>query len=281
MKSRLNTIQNPQSKIQNGMVIALLLLNYIGYPVVAVAQSNNSVNSSLHFTPPAPPSGDAPTGRPRGGASRGNCPEVNIPLTALVPFIVTEAKKNITNVWGLTVDERPTFWFYYPYAKGCVSQIEFKLQDNEENDMYHSAIALPEKPGVIAVPLPGTAPALAVGKNYRWFFKIYYRSVLPEPPQFVEGTIQRVNPNPTLSNQLKTATPQQQVALYAANGIWFNTLTTLAELRLKSPQDTKLADDWKSLLQSVGLGDVAAAPLIKREDGREKKEDGIKKMEEI
>jgi hypothetical protein len=268
MKSCLNTIQNPQSKIPNGMVIALLLLNYIGYPVVAVAQSNNPVNSSLQFTPPPPPSGDAPTGRPRGGASRGNCPEVKISLTALVPSVVAQAKKNITNVWGLTVDEHPTFWFYYPYDKGCISQIEFSLQDNEENDVYRSAIALPEKPGVIAVLLPATAPALAVGKNYRWFFKIYYRTALPEPPQFVNGTIQRVNPNPTLSNQLKTATPQQQLGLYANNGIWFNALTTLAELRLKSPQDTQLADDWKSLLQSVGLGDVAAEPLIKREDGR-------------
>jgi len=248
------------------LTFALLLFNYIGYPVVVVAQSNNPANSLLRFTqpPPPPPDGDAPTGRPRGGASRGQCPDVKIPLTALVPVTEAGAKKNITQVWGLTVDERPTFWFYYPYPNGSVSEVEFSLQDSQQNDVYRSAIAPPPTPGVIGVRLPASAPALAVDKSYRWYFKIYCEA-RPAPPVFVNGVIQRVNPNPTLSQQLKTATPQQQVGLYAANGIWFNALTTLAELRLSKPQDPKLTADWTSLLQSVGLGDVAAQPLVKIE----------------
>ncbi|WP_254721629.1 DUF928 domain-containing protein [Kovacikia minuta] len=132
---------------------------------------------SLQFQMPSPPSRGIPPGRTRGGASRGVCPEVQTPLTALTPStpqITTPEQKGIpTQVWGYTTAAHPTFWFYLPYNKSFAGIAEFVLQDENENNIYRSTIALPAKAGVISVPLPKSAPALEVGKPYRWFLSIY------------------------------------------------------------------------------------------------------------
>jgi hypothetical protein len=54
----------------------------------------------------------------------------------------------------------------------------------------------------------------------------------------------------------------QQVAIYASNGIWYEALTTLAQLRQNSPQDATLQQEWQDLLIFVGLNDIAAKPLL-------------------
>jgi hypothetical protein len=38
--------------------------------------------------------------------------------------------------------------------------------------------------------------------------------------------------------------------------------TTLGELRRAKPQDTTLAADWKDLLESVGLEDIATEAML-------------------
>jgi hypothetical protein len=94
---------------------------------------------------------------------------------------------------------------------------------------------------------------------YKWYFII---DCDPDAPPVVEGWVQRVAPNPTLASQLQKATPQQRVALYAANGIWHDALTNLAELRSANPGDDTFSNDWASLLQSVGLEAIATEPIV-------------------
>lgn len=209
--------------------------------------------------PPLPP-GQPPGGRRYGGARRGTCPVGNPALTALVPL--TEQPTSIMNVWGLTTVERPTFWFYTPYAKGSSYPADFVLLDEESNPIYRQDIVLPSEPGVISVSLPTTAPSLSVGKQYRWFFNVYCENQKQQAPIYVEGVIQRVNLKPAIAHQLQQAQPRQQVAIYASNGIWYEALTTLAQLRQNSPQDATLQQEWQDLLIFVGLNDIAAKPLL-------------------
>ena len=49
---------------------------------------------------------------------------------------------------------------------------------------------------------------------------------------------------------------------YAANGIWYETLATLADLRRQSPDDAKLTAQWMQLLQSQKLDPIANQPLV-------------------
>ncbi|MBH8565580.1 DUF928 domain-containing protein [Nostoc sp. CENA67] len=222
---------------------------------------------------PQPESGN-PGGRVRGGAKRSlcelqSCPSVNPQLTALVPF--TEKAESVTNVWGLTTEANPTFWFYVPYTKDaankdCASTTEFVLQKDEDSSPtykeYKEAIALPAQPGVISISLPANAPSLEIGKQYRWFLTINCNSDQPSNPTYVEGVIKRVNLKPEIAQQLKRATPLQQFTIYAQNGIWYNALSTLAKLRQQYPQDAVLKAEWKNLLSSIRLDDVAEEPIL-------------------
>ena len=212
------------------------------------------------FNQPAIPPGPPPGGRVRGGAKRGNFPPTKHDLTALVPF--TKESNSVINVWGQTTLEHPSWFFYVPYTKDSRYVVEFVLQDQDSNEVYQKAIALPDKPGVIRVSLPTTAPALALDKQYRWFFTISSDREKNSPPTFVEGVIQRVQLSPAVVKELQTTELLKRYAIYAQNGIWYEALTILAQLHQKNPKDVALQTEWQNLLGSIHLDDIAAEPIF-------------------
>lgn len=213
--------------------------------------TNNASNKTSFAQPPLPSSERRPGGRVRGGARRGSCPSVEPQLTALVPF--TQDGPTVTNVWGLTTQPHPTFLFYVPYSQDSAYPAEFVLQDQDANIIYQKAIALPKKPEIISVSLPPDIASLAVNKQYRWFFTIECDLQKPSPPIYVEGVVQRVQLKPTITRQLATASPSQQFAIYAENGIWFEAANILFQLHQKNPQDTEIKTQWQNLLTSIGF----------------------------
>ncbi|AFY34973.1 DUF928 domain-containing protein [Calothrix sp. PCC 7507] len=213
--------------------------------------------------PPPPPDEPPPGGRVRGGAKRGSCPADTVKLTALVPF--TQPAPSETNVWGLTTAQHPTLWFYVPISQNSAHPSEFVLQDQDSNPIYQQDITLPNQPGVIGITLPTNAPSLALNQRYRWFFTIYCDREKQLPPMYVEGVIKRVNLNQAAAEQLRTAQPLQQFAIYAKNGIWHEALTTLATLRQKDPQNAALQSQWQDFLTRAGFGEEAKQPIISRE----------------
>jgi hypothetical protein len=86
-------------------------------------------------------------------------------------------------------------------------------------------------------------------------------TIRPDNPT-VEGRIQRIAPNPALSSQLKSLSAVERAALYGKNGIWYDTLTSLAQQRRSQPKDSTLAATWEKLLKSVGLEAIATKPLL-------------------
>ncbi|BCL34552.1 DUF928 domain-containing protein [Nostoc sp. MS1] len=237
-------------------------------PNVSAAKPNNTNNLPLitptkktHFAQvPLPSSERRPGGRVRGGAKRGSCPSVEPQLTALVPF--TQTAPTVTDVWGFTTQAHPTLLFYVPYSKDSGYPMEFVLQDQDANIIYQKAIALPEKPGIISVSLPTDAAALALDKQYRWFFTVECDPQKSSPPIYVEGVIQRVQLKPATIKQLETSSPLQKVDIYTENGIWFDSAEILFQLRQQNPQDATLAEKWRSLLTSIKLDDIIPKPLV-------------------
>lgn len=228
--------------------------------------------SRLRFSPPPPPPDRGAAGDRGGAASRG-CGIGNQSVIALVPLYketfnqVQTEPVSVTKVWGLTNEEYPTFSFFVPYQKSLIDSIEFVVKDESgksSQTLYRTIVTIPEAPGIISIPLSANTPPLQVGKMYHWFFKIKVICNPQQPPEreYVEGWVQRVNPNPQLVDSLKQATPQQRANLYAENGIWYDALTTLAKLRLSKPEDPTLTMEWMNLLQSVDLENLAKQPLI-------------------
>ncbi|MCC5640521.1 DUF928 domain-containing protein [Nostoc sp. CHAB 5844] len=247
-----------------------LTLGYAGFlasqtlalatPVPMASHNMKTISQQVNFNPPKPPADPPPGGRPWGGAKRGSCPQVKQDLTALVPF--TQEPHSVTNVWALTTSAHPTFWFYVPYSQKANLPAKFVLQDQQSNEVYQQAIALPANPGIISVSLPANAPTLAVNQQYRWFLTFACEKQEQSPPVYVEGVVKRVSLRPEITKELQTATPLQQFAIYAQNGIWHEALTTLAKLRQEHPQDTALKTQWQDLLLSIRLGNVAAEPIL-------------------
>lgn len=217
------------------------------------------------FEPPQPPDAGAPFGRPRGGASRGLCPNVPIPLTALVPSTPLTTDTSTTTqeatVWALTLEAHPTLWFYVPYDLSSETPAEFTLLSADRSVVYRTMLtATGNTAGIVKVTLPPTAPALQPGSMYQWIFSVYCDA---DDPIFTRGWIQRTEATPSLTAALgQVRSPSETASVYAANGIWHDALTTLAEQRLTTPTSPDLNANWYSLLESAHLEAVADAPLV-------------------
>ncbi len=245
-------------------LVSLLVPSLTSNTAVGQANSLPMNLAAIQFEPPPIPSRGAP-GTRGTGASRGDCVRSNIPLTALIPSFNHSHQDQ--DVWGLTTQEHPTLWIYVPFARTC-STIEFVLRDETDKLLYQIPITAPKKPGIIKVQLPSSAPALKPNQMYHWLLQVKVKPKqtddLEEEGELfaVDGWIQRISPSAKLSQKLKQATNKQQARLYAENGIWFDALTTLAELHLKNSQDTAITQDWKSLLKSVGLENFAVEVIV-------------------
>lgn len=222
----------------------------------ALRQASDMSSGDLRrvaFDPPPPPDQGAP-GHREGTAGRcDNCPPVYPPLTALVPAYKTSDQ--VQSVLGYTLVEHPTFWFYIPQRITSDNLPVFLLQDENGLEIYKTTLQTTVSlPGVVSLHLPDRVASLEVGKRYHWIFIV--------EGAFVDGWVERSAPNPKLMTQLKAATPRERVALYAANGIWYEALTTLASLRQQQPKDTTLFADWAALLQATALNDITPKPIV-------------------
>jgi hypothetical protein len=188
---------------------------------------------------------------------RGGCIADQMPLKPLMPA---------NQPLALTVSEYPSFFVYLP--ANTAQSVEFVLQDENQLEIYKTQFKVTGKAGVIWISLPANAtlPALEIGKNYQWSFMLICdeadRSISP----FVTGVVQRIEPSAALKTQLAAAKGRQTVQVYAANGIWYDALKTLAELRLINPDNPQLISDWQIFLKSAGLEDLAEATLSQQSE---------------
>jgi len=223
-------------------------------PSPALAQS--TVSPSLVqrvmnlFNPPRNRNSGAAAGRQFAGAGRDLCPPTSTPLTALVPN---------TNL-GLTLDANPTLWFYIPYAAPQGYETEFVLIDAEENDVYKQTFALPEEPGVISIPVSEQV-ALEAEASYRWVISITCNPENRSGDATVNGWIQRIDQE-DLESQIAAATLEDKMLLYSENDLWYEILTTLAQLRRNQFNDTEIEAAWREFLIAAGFNEaVASAPV--------------------
>jgi len=253
------------------------------------AQSTSPKHSKYHFNGQLPQSqgkqadaGRPEDGKPRGGGVRGGCPQVNKPITALVPTssdrstsgasqsLRATTKTTSTSTIGLTTAKHPTFWLYVPYSFQSPRRIEFSLKDENGKQIYHTSFLESKiSPGIVGFELPSAAPSLEVNKVYHWQFSM---SCNPENADVVEdfgvegaaveAWIHRIKPNSSLTEQLNRATPEERVALYTKAGIWFEAVTTLAQLRRQNPNNVKLREEWVQLLKDVDLDAIADEPIV-------------------
>ncbi len=187
-----------------------------------------------------------------GGGTRGEC-YFNKPLVAIVP------ESNLV----LTKSAYPKFFFYVP-PTATPKQIEFVLQDEENNEIYQTMFATNGSTGVINISLPdgGSVPPLALEKEYRWQLVMICDPEKREHDIGVNGWVKRIALDPVIAKKLEKAQPTEKINMYVSSGLWQDALFNLAQLRYKQPDNLKFSSDWSHLLRSLGLDAIAQEPLV-------------------
>jgi len=234
-----------------------------------------NVQSVSSFTlPESPQDPGAPTGRREGGSSRGdriyalcqnlqqvaqkNCATSR--LTALVP--VTSNNK----IWGLTASAHPEFLFYLSKFRTPEQPpttqlpIEFVLQDEQDRYVFKTQFMMSlSEGGFIRIPIPEGSPPLQMGKRYTWTLLTHFS---PGETNYVHGRIYRKALSPQIQQRLNVVSPSQRLDIYLKEGLWFDALSTLVDLKQDAPQDQALGAKWSTLLQDINLKELVKEPVL-------------------
>ncbi|MEB3339040.1 MAG: DUF928 domain-containing protein [Leptolyngbyaceae bacterium] len=209
--------------------------------------------SLAKFTPPA---GRGLPGRREGAGTRGPCIKSSSPgktVIALVP------ETNLVS----TYSEHPTFFWYLPANNA--NKVEFVLADKDDTELYKATLSITGEPGVISISLPrsATLSPLSVNELYKWKFALICSEGDPSANVRTNGWVQREKLSDDLRKKLEQATPLDRLAIYTSEGIWQESIRTLADLRRANPKDTNIEAAWMKLLQEVGLHNLAKEPILK------------------
>ncbi len=187
-----------------------------------------------------------------GGATRGGaCLKGTQRFTALLP----------QSQIGLTLSGHPTFFWYVPQSPATTAQF-LLMNRNDSQVVYETTLTLPTKAGIVSFKLPDTVQPLEVGQRYHWFLTINCNTIDRNGNPNADGWVERAAPNAGLSEKIQQTAERDLPTLYADQGIWYEALTSLAQLRQANPSDSSLTANWEKFLKSAGLGTFATEPLV-------------------
>lgn len=162
-----------------------------------------------------------------------------------------------------TMNARPTLLVYIPSTRAKAIEVTLYVQENRrEKGVYQTMSKLPPSPGIMRITLPPEAPALEVGRDYKWSVALACQTRRPAPSDpFTERLIRRIEPGAELVSKLKQTTGLGRAALYGEAGFWYEMVAELADLRQAKPEDGAISSNWLNLLQTAGFGELAEVPL--------------------
>ncbi|MEQ8464236.1 DUF928 domain-containing protein [Coleofasciculus sp. E1-EBD-02] len=196
------------------------------------------------------------TRRLSGGMAR--CAgKAQVNLTPLLPQLPTPDKIPVE----LTVEANPTFLVYVGESKFPVKEAQFTLLNGKgDRVIYEKAISLQDKvPGFVRISLPETTQIdseqdlLEVDQTYNWYFTIPYDPNDGSLDPTIQGVVKRIAKEESLVQELAKTPEMNHPKVYADYGIWTETVSSLAQLRERYPDNPQLEADWIDLLESVGL----------------------------
>ena len=225
-------------------------------PTDDASEPQNSIKQ-IFFKPPDDE--EPPPTRGAGSRNDRHCPQdaptnsgdsVAIPvgLTALVP----------NNQEGLTWAEHPTVWIYLPETSARQMVLSIRAEGSQPH--FQQFISITGDPGVVGISLDESAPILEVERAYQWAVVLVCGDRPNPNDPFVTAWVRRVTPSESFKPQHSAL---EQAALLGEQGIWYDTLTALAEMRRSQPLNPRLTEIWADFLAqpTVGLGAIANEPV--------------------
>lgn len=179
-----------------------------------------------------------------GGGSRGIENGLS-PISALVPDHI-----------GLTIYEQPSLYWYL--SEPISGRIEFTLIDDQPIEpLLKTNLSTKIKPGVQLINLSDYGVRLSPDKQYQWFVALLPDLDHSSKDIIVGGLIERITTPEALPAKLDQVDKIETFRIYAAAGLWYDALSAISDLIDATPNDTFLRKQRASLLEQVGLGELA------------------------
>jgi hypothetical protein len=208
----------------------------------AVAPAKPAANAMMPVY--NPPKRGMPGGR-LGGGTRGVGQHVTM-LSVLAP-----------DHTGLTTQEQPILYWYL--STSTSQPIYFTLIDTESmKTILDVRLPSPARPGVQAIRLTDHNIHLSPGIQYQWFIGLMVDGEHRSKDVIAGGVIERAAAPKELSSKLAGAGRTARAAVYAEAGFWYDAVEAISEEINAVPSDAGLRKQRASLLEQVGLKEIAA-----------------------
>jgi hypothetical protein len=202
-----------------------------------------------------PPLRGAPVGRIAGG-SRGIFDEFPTMLVVLSP-----------DHTGQTVKAQPVlYWFL---AESVPHPIEFTLiLDQAIYPIIETRIPSPKQPGIQRIRLADYDVSLQPGVTYKWYVAMVRDPDRRSKDVLAWGAIERVEFTQDLRARLAETDRTRSAYAYAEAGLWYDAFSAVSDLIEAAPDATLYRQQRASLLEQVGLQQIAQYDLKQRDSGK-------------
>jgi hypothetical protein len=218
-----------------------------GRPQGAAAPAEEKDTAPLIPYLPSSPERPAPDIRTTGG-TRG------------IPFGLPDVILLVPDHVGLTLEAQPTL--YWHLSSQSPVRIEITLIDLDGEGSVKPLLEVPAEEsmgaGIHGFRIADHGLELQVGKTYQWSV-----AVVPDPERrasdkIARAFLARVEADLALRGALAEAESSARPRVLARGGIWYDALAGLSEAIAADPTDTRLRQERASLLEQVGLVELAA-----------------------
>lgn len=177
-----------------------------------------------------------------GGGTRGADSDVPY-VAAMVP-----------DHTGITTKTQPALYWYL--SKSTTNRIEFTLINEIDTKPVLEISLNSDKAGIHDIELSKYNINLIPGLEYQWFVALVLDPEHRSKDVTADGTIKHIKPSKELVEKLAVASKLDMPAIYAEQGIWYDSLSTLSELIKDNPDDKNLLEQRTLLIKQVGLSGI-------------------------
>jgi len=167
-----------------------------------------------------------------------------------VPKIVPLAPDHI----GMTTREQPVLYWYLSQVLTEPVDVTFFVM-GEPRPIFEARLVPPFEAGLQTLNLAEFGVWLPSRVPYQW--RVVCSGAGGNKELVGGGVVMRIPVPDQLSSDLVRAGKGDLPHLYAQSGIWYDALTSVSDLIVASPSDAALHQQRASLLEQIGLADLA------------------------
>ena len=148
---------------------------------------------------------------------------------------------------------------YWYLSRPVQAGVEFVLiAEADYEPLVETALTGVTRAGIQRIALADFGVRLKPGVPYQWSVAVVMDEGQRSGDVLASGMIEYVEPQADVLAGVDKAAGEARVARLAEAGLWYDALQALDELLRSAPGDSRLLQVRASLLEQVGLGEVAA-----------------------